>query len=120
MHGSENTEGILDGPGASYRQGKVSTVASTSAWICIENDVAVGCQYLHFMKKAIAVLAIRSTMNFYNHRVLLCRIEIVGFENPAVDWPTINACIRHVLGCRQGDIINERVIEAGNAPQFSW
>src|SRR5438045_3900095 len=91
IHPGQDIQGILDSPGSSDRQGKLSTITRASARICVEYYIAASCQYLHFMEKAIAVLAVRPAMYLYNHRILLRRIEIMRFENPVIYWPAINA-----------------------------
>ena len=120
IHPGQDIQGIFDSPGSSDRQGELSTITRASARIRVEYYIAAGCKYLHFMEKAIAVLAVWPAMNLYNHRVLLRRIEIMRFENPAIYWPAINAGVWHVLRCNKRDLFNKRVVEAGNAPQFAW
>src|SRR5256885_5172579 len=54
----QDIQGIFDSPRSSDRQGELSTITRASARIRVEYYIAAGCKYLHFMEKAIAVLAV--------------------------------------------------------------
>src|SRR6266516_2034725 len=118
FHTGHDVQRIFLGPGASHGQREVASVADAATWIGVEHNIACCDKHLHFMHEAVTVLRVWAAMNFYDQWVFLPWIKVPRLENPAVHQPAIYTGVRHIFGCRQRQLIEKGIVEAGQLAQL--
>src|SRR6266851_2277669 len=82
-------------------------------WVGIEHDVALRGHPLELMEEDVAVRRVGAAMDVEDQRILLARRKTDRLQDTRLDSLAIEAGIPEVLGLRELELGEERVVHVG-------